>query len=195
MRPSAVVQKVQSTILLDASCLLNLYSTGRLRNILDALPQHFAVAAYVRDVEVIYTWRQNPAGKGEIKEAVDLTAVINDGLLVVIDLEGPEVTATFVDLASVMDDGEAISGALAAHHGFALATDDRKARREFGVRLPSTGLVSTLELMKWWSEVASVTKNELRAALEAMISGASYVPGRSDPLYEWWRETLDYGAT
>ena len=49
--------------------------------------------------------------------------------------------------------------------------------------------------MKWWSEVASVTKNELRAALEAMISGASYVPGRSDPLYEWWRETLDYGAT
>ena len=44
--------------------------------------------------------------------------------------------------------------------------------------------------MKQWSEVTAVTKNELRTALEAMITGASYVPGRSDPLYEWWRENL-----
>ena len=189
------MQNAQATILLDASCLLNLYSTGRLRDILEVLPQQFVVAAYVRDVEVIYTWRQNPIGEGEIKEEVNLTGVINEGLLVVIDLEGPEETAIFVDLASVMDDGEAISGALASHHGYALVTDDRKARRELRVRLPSLGLVSTLELMKQWSEVIPVTEGELRTALEAMISGASYVPGRSDPLYEWWRENLDSGAT
>ena len=195
MRPSAIVQNVQATILLDASCLLNLYSTGRLRDILEVLPQQFVVAAYVRDVEVIYTWRQNPIGEGEIKEEVNLAGVINEGLLVVFDLEGPEETATFVDLASVMDDGEAVSGALASHHGYALATDDRKARRELRVRLPSLGLVSTLELMKQWSEVIPVTECELRTALEAMIFGASYVPGRSDPLYEWWLEALDSGAT
>ena len=186
------MRDARAGILLDACCLLNLCSTRRLRDILEANPRQFAVATYVRDVEVIYTWSPDPAGEGEIRDRVDLTDVIDDGLLAEIDLVGPEQAATFVDLASSMDDGEAISGALAYHHGHALATDDRKARREMAVRLPSVRLVSTLELLKQWAETAPVTPDELQTALMAMTSGASYVPRRSDPLYDWWRRVLEW---
>lgn len=179
-----------ATILLDASCLLNLYASGRLKDILEALPQRFGVAAYVHKVEAIYIWCPNPTGEGEIREEVDLTDLIREGLLFVTNLLDAQETSTFVDLASAMDDGEALTGTIAFHREFALATDDRKARREFEARLPSVGLHSTLEILQEWTEAMSVSRGELRAALLEMQVGASYVPSRSDPIYDWWRGSL-----
>ena len=42
-----------------------------------------------------------------------------------------------MDLSAVIDDGEAITGAIALHRGYAVAIDDRKARRVLGKRVPA----------------------------------------------------------
>ena len=178
------------SLLLDASCLLNLYATGRLREIAVLLPYQLGVADHVVEKEVLYITRTGPAAAEDAREPVDLSSLLEDGLIQLMCLEHPAEEATFVDLAAHLDDGEAKTGALAFHRDCSVATDDRKARRVLGQLNPPVQLVSTLQLLKLWAEEVPVSKEELRAAMADMQSGASYFPGARDPLYQWWQSIV-----
>ncbi len=182
------------SLLLDASCLLNLYATGRLRDIALAQPYRLGVADYVLEREALYVWRSSSGEGQEERLLVNLTPLIEGGIIQVLRLEQQEEEATFVNLASMVDDGEAITAALAVHRGCAIATDDRKARRVLAEHTPIVPLVSTLELLRQWAEGSSVAQSDLHAAMIAMRSGASYVPGERDPSYEWWRSIIGGGG-
>lgn len=182
-------------LLLDASCLLNLYATGRLGEIAAALPYQLGVADYILEREALYTWVPDPAGTGERKEPVDLSSLVHEGLFRVLRLERSEEEVTFVDLAASIDDGEAITGALAFHRGCSVATDDRKAHRVLQEQVPTVPLVSTLELLKLWAEELSIPDSELQAAMMSMKLWASYIPGDRDPLYAWWQEIMHGSAS
>ena len=173
-------------LLLDASCLLNLCATARLLEIAAALPWQLAVVDYVMEQEVLYV-RSIGAQEGTVP--VDLSPLIDEGLLLVMRLETPSEEASFVELAAVLDDGEAVTGAIALNRGHLVAIDDRKARRVLGEKAPGMRLVSTLELMRQWS--ASVPVQEVSHALRAMQHRASYVPGQWDPLHAWWRDMME----
>lgn len=173
-------------LLLDASCLLNLCATDRLLEIAAALPWQLAVVDYVMEQEVLYV-RIIGAQEGTVP--VDLSPLIDEGLLLVMRLETPSEEASFVELAAVLDDGEAVTGAIALNRGHLVAIDDRKARRVLGEKAPGMRLVSTLELMRQWS--ASVPVQEVSHALRAMQHRASYVPGQWDPLHAWWRDMME----
>ena len=180
------VTNPRGRLLLDASCLLNLYATGRMRDIAASTGYQFEVADYVLRYEAFYVLQTNLEGAAEERVPVDLDSLIGDGLLHVVELEGEDVLSSFVQLASLVDDGEAATGALALHRDCSVAIDDRKARRVMGEVMPGVALVSTLELMQLWAEEASTSASELQEALRAMQIRASYVPGRRDPLYGWW---------
>ena len=177
-------------LILDASCLLNLYATGtgRLIEIAAALPWRLAVVDYVMDREALYV-RTTGANAEEDTVPVDLSPLIDAGLLMVLRLENPREQGSFVELAALLDDGEAVTGAIALNRGHAVAIDDRKARRVLGEHAPGMRLVSTLELMRQWSE--SVPVQEVSDALRAMQHKARYIPGQRDPLYSWWRDMME----
>ena len=143
-------------LLLDASCLLNLYATGRMRDIAASTGYQFEIADYVLQYETLYVLQTSPEGTGEERIPVDLDTLIDDGLLRVVELEGDDPLASFVRLASLVDDGEAATGALALHRDCSVAIDDRKARRVLGEIMPEVTLVSTLELTQLWAQEASV---------------------------------------
>ncbi len=177
-------QRATDVLLLDASCLLNLYGTGRLRDIALAINWRLGVAQYVLDAEVLFIRNTNADGEFQGVAPVDLTPLICEGLIETFDLGGPIEQAYFVMLASFIDDGEAITGSVAISRGFAIGIDDRKAKRVLSERFPDVVLVSTLDILQEWS--ATVSETELRDALITMSSAANYVPGRRDPLYVWW---------
>ena len=177
-------------LILDASCAINLYATGRLREIVAALDYQLFVVDYVLEREILYIRVPDATGAGEETTPINLSPMIDDGLIQVIRFEHPNEQETYVGLASLVDDGEAMSGALALHRGCSVATDDRKARRVFAERIPSVSLVSTLELLSAWSVSASLPDAELRDAMLRLRSRASYVPARLDPLGDWWREIV-----
>ena len=179
-----------ATLILDASTLLNLYATGRLREVAGSGPYRFAVAEYVLNEEALFVWELGPEDVEPQRVPLDLSWLIEDGLLEVLRLDTSEEMATFVDFAISIDDGEAITAALALHRDCALATDDRKARRVIAERAPTVQLVSTLDLLSDWATVAQVPAAELRSTMEAMRSGASYVPGRGNPRFNWWHEIM-----
>ena len=186
-------QSDTDVLLLDASCLLNLYATGRLRDIALAINWRLGVARYVLDAEALFIRNTNADGVFQGVASVDLTPLICEGLIGVFDLEGPLEQAGFVMLASMIDDGEAITGSVATNRGFAVGIDDRKARRVLSEQSPDIVLVSTLEIMQEWA--TAVPETELRDALLSMSSAANYVPGRRDPLYDWWRDIVNCDGT
>ena len=175
-------------IVLDASCLLNLYATGRMHDIAQAVPYRLAVTEYVATQEALYVWRMTDETEERVR--VDLTPLIAEDLIEVIDFENQEEQTTFVDFAAQVDDGEAVTCALALHRGFAVATDDRKARRVFVESGGNVALFSTSELMKAWADEVSIPDSELQDALRAIQAGASFIPSRRDPLHDWWRSII-----
>ena len=55
---------------------------------------------------------------------------------------------------------------------------------------PASQLVSTLDSLSDWAEMAQVPATELKKVMQAMRSGASYVPGRRNPRFNWWQEIM-----
>ena len=173
-------------LILDASCLLNVYATSRMLEIAVALPWQLAVADFVLEQEALYV-RTIEEQEGTVP--VDLSPLIDAGLLLVLRLETPREQSSFVELAAVLDDGEAVTGTIALNRGHLIAIDDRKARRVLGEKDPGLRLVSTLELMRQWGE--SVPVHEVSDALRAMQHRARYIPGQRDPMYSWWRDMME----
>src|SRR4051812_21577366 len=109
-------------LLNDASVLVNLLATDRLASIAEITGWQFALCPAVRD-EV--NKLRDPA-TGEMVP-LDIAPLIASGLLRVFELSGDEEVAHYVDLAAVVDDGEAMSIAIAASRRLDLAIDDKQA--------------------------------------------------------------------
>ncbi len=135
-------------ILLDASCLLNLYATRRLRDNALALPYRLGVAEYVREREALYVWRRGANGNEDTRVPVDLAPLVDEGAIQVVRPERPEEEVTFVEFAAVVDDGAAVTVSLALHRGYSVANDDRKARRILAERAPSVRCFPRLSCSK-----------------------------------------------
>lgn len=176
-------------IMLDASCLLNLYASGRLREIAEALPEPLVVSDYVLDQEALFVRYKESDQDEEEKKHVDINPLMSTGLIRVISINSEEEQETFIDLATELDDGEAITISLAKHRRYQVATDDQKALKIISDR-SLVQVTSTLELVKRWAESQRVSKVEVRTVLLRIWTGASYYPGERDPLYSWWRDMI-----
>lgn len=169
--------------LLNACAVLSLYATRYMAEILDTMVGPVAVAQLVVD-EALYI-RQIVEGKVE-PERVDFGPLVGSGRLDVLSAESDEELQTFIDLAVELDDGEAMSAALAIHRDRVLVTDDRKAERLLAGRVR---MRSTLDVVKQWAELRQVPQPEVRAALIG-IDQRGYRPARRHPLFGWWESVL-----
>lgn len=176
-----------SRVYLDACCIINLFATGRIEEILAALPFHFSVSRYIADHEVL---RISTGGAGQPSRLLSLSELAEVGLLTIEDVRSESELAQYVRFAAVLDDGEASVCALAMTHHGTLATDDRKALRvirQCATPLPS---LETPELLYRWSRVNEVPEEEVRRVLSGVRERARFVPRRAAPHYEWWMAHL-----
>lgn len=174
-------------IILDACCLINLAATRRFRDILSTLPVRFAVAAYVRDHEALYVLADETTGE---RELIDLTPLATKGLIEIEDLETDQETLLFVELAAQIEDGEAATCALALHHGFTVATDERKVLNLIRTKFPTLGVRTTVELIRWWIEEGHVADEAIAGILQGIESRARFKPSKRDPLFDWWNRII-----
>ncbi|HEX4959298.1 MAG TPA: hypothetical protein VF173_00570 [Thermoanaerobaculia bacterium] len=114
-------------VFLDACCVLNLYASGRMGEILAAFPDQWTVADAVLQ-EALYVRDDQP----DEKQVVDLTGLIVSGLLAKAQLDTEAEMSLFVRFAADLGDGEAATCALAVSRQGIVATDDRKAIRLLG---------------------------------------------------------------
>lgn len=169
--------------ILDACVLINLLAGGEIEGVLGAAARQSLICSAV-ETESIYLRTDDPHAPLEL---IHLDPFIKSGLLAVCNVEGDEEAQLYIDYASKLDDGEAMSVAIALSRGYILATDERKARRLF---LEAAGdqqrLTSTPELMRRWVEAERIPAPRLKESLLRIEARARYQPPASDANYQWW---------
>lgn len=173
------------TTLLDACVVINLAASRQPTEILDAVSGPVAVADLVA-AESLYVRRGGPGHDAKEPEPIDLGLPIASGRLSVLTATEVELE-TFVDFLADLDEGEAMTLALAAHRGCVVATDDRRVTRSLAGRAP---LRSTLDLVKAWADRETVPPHLLRTVLTDIRERGTYQPGRGHPLRGWWDASL-----
>ena len=109
-----------------------------------------------------------------VKCPIDLDHYTAAGLLHKCDFEGQEEIELFVQMAAQLGDGEAACFAIAARRGWALATDDRRARR-FAAE-SSLAVITTPELVKLWAENTQASDEEIVVVLQNIQRFAYFTP-------------------
>lgn len=173
-------------IILDTSVALNLLATGAGLSVLESLEVNRFVCSAVVD-ETIYVRSGNPT---EPREAVSIDLWLPSGVVKVVKPDSPLEEELYVQFAADLDDGEAMSLAICRARGYALATDDRKARRIAGrLAPPGVQLLSTSQIVHHWAVRTGAVPGELKRILSAIELRARFIPPHDDPLREWWMRT------
>ena len=172
-------------IILDGCCLLNLYGSGRILQILSALPVEFHIGGRALGEA---QWIALP--ENDERQAIDHEDLKRQPNIHPEVLEGENELQLFVRFAGLMEDGEAEACAIAVSRGFGLATDERKVRRIVSENHPNVRLVFTSELLDAWQNQASLGDSEIARVLTRITDCASFAPPKSDPLRKWWLEHL-----
>lgn len=196
-------------VALDACCLINLCAAGKIlvaesssapprrrgRGGARASPKagsglglNLHVPSRVAE-ETLYILQPDPDDANRlVRSPIDLAHYTAAGLLQPCDLEGQEEIALFVQMAGQLGDGEAACFAIAAKRGWALATDDRRARR-FADESSLT-VITTPELVKLWAKNTRANDREIAGVLRNIQRFAYFTPRPGAPEYAWWTSCL-----
>ena len=182
------ITKNHDCIILDACCIMNLYASGKMEEVISSIAETMAVAIYVLKFEALTVYKESKRTAPDEKENIDLQPLIDKGLLITTDLETDEEKDAFVEFtAQRLDDGEAATMAIAGNRNWAVATDDRSAKRVFRVRHTNVQIISTPEIMRHWQENGDPEITILRQAILDIEKRANYLVGSRHPLYGWWQ--------
>jgi predicted nucleic acid-binding protein len=156
-------------LIIDACVLINLIATGIIKEILNVIAQNSVICVLVKD-ESLFLRKEDDINETEPSE----TAAEQQ---------------SFVNFAAVLDDGEAMSLAIALSRNWHLATDDKKARRIFLENAPNNQLlVSTSDLIKEWAENENIDDLSIKPILQKVERKANFRPPKSDPNLQWWKD-------
>lgn len=177
-----------SHVVLDACCVMNFCASGHLIEIVKSIPSQVVVTEVVRERELLTLQRLPDENNEDVNQ---FEAAIEKGLLSVIDFNSESEEETFVNYVFELgDDGESATCAIAVHREWAIATDDKKAISFFQREASHLQILSTLEVVKHWSEVGNVSSATLRSALTAIRTRGRYIPHRNHPLLRWWEDMM-----
>lgn len=159
-------------VVLDTCILINLLATDRVEEILRVVAPQCLVCSAVSK-ESLYLRPLQP-------DAIDLSPLFEARILAPCDIEAASEEELYVNYASELDDGEAMSLAIAQARTFVLGTDDRKTRRLIRENISRLSIVSTVEIIHAWA--SEVQPSEVSATVRAIQARARFRPQDSDQL-------------
>jgi predicted nucleic acid-binding protein len=180
----------EPTAIIDACCLINFYASTFLDSILKNLPLNFYVVEQVK-YESLYIRKPDESERGFDYEPISLDQYFKSNLLKVISLETEGEKNLFINLADQLDDGEAATLAIAISRKMRVITDDKKAIRILRQDFPAIHYLTTLDIIKEWSDKNFIEIEELKKALTNILIRANYLPPKKHHLFNWWKSILE----
>lgn len=168
--------------ILDACVLINLLASNETEGILRAAARESFICTAVEG-ESIYLRTDDASAP---IERIDIRPLIDAELLTICGVEDDAEVELYVDYASVLSDGEAMSLAIALSRNLVLVTDEKKARRLFleAAEEPMR-LASTSSLMRNWAK-ENISATRIKEALSNIERRSRYQPPPTDENYQWW---------
>lgn len=152
-----------------------------LEEISSGLDWQFAICASVRDESK----KLREPATGEMVP-IDITPLIDSGVLEVLELENEAESMRYVEQVLYVDDGEAMSIAIAVSRGLDLAIDDRQATNHILRQFPQVKIWTTPGILHHWATAANVSGSRMAEVILRIESRARYFPARSHELAPWW---------
>lgn len=177
---------ISGLLFLDACCLLNLFATDRIEEILSCLPYRCATSRLVAAKEVLSIGTSGGATGLSEREVIPPDRLERLPDLGILDLETDAEVSAFVRFALELADGEASVCALALTHQGGVATDDRKALRVLARDAPTVSTVQTPELLHDWAQRLKLPDHEVLGALRRVRDRGRFYPRRDAPKFDWW---------
>ena len=173
--------------ILDACVLINLLASGRAGDIMSESGYQFGICSVVRNESIYLRATDLNAPPEEVK----LDAYLESNRLTAFELSSDEEKELYVDYATQLDDGEAMSLALVHSRGFSMASDDRKARRLFTEEIGDLKrLLSTSRILKEWSEKAAMNTADVKQVLTDVSRRGRFFPNSGDTHFDWWSRAI-----
>ncbi|MDQ3412698.1 MAG: hypothetical protein M3509_11345 [Chloroflexota bacterium] len=177
-------------LLLDSCTVINVFATRRMSDVLIMVPGTVAIVDRVSR-ESQFVRRAGSGDDADERDPVDLTAMTASGQLTVLSSTNEGELLTYLDFTLDVDDGEAMTAALAIHRNATVATDDRKAIRLLVAR--AVPILSTQDLVHDWCDRTNLPRDEQRQALLNIRERARYEPRLDHPHRSWWEATIGAG--
>ena len=171
---------------IDACPIINLYATGRLEEIIRALGLKVHVTPRVL-AETKFVYQRHLLERGN-EIPVNLEPLFFNGSLVSASPLTNEENTEFLNLAMLIDDGEAEVMAAAIARGGGVITDDGKTLKKMPLLHPSLKMLTTITLVKRWALQVGLTPVQIREVLLDIQIGGNFDPPRSEPERAWWLE-------
>lgn len=169
---------------IDTCVLINLLATDRVGQIVQIISPSSLVCRAVSS-ESLYLRSTEPDG---VPQAIDLGPLFDQNIVSVCPLLGDPEEELYVGYSLELDDGEAMSLAIAQSRNLALATDDIKARRLAAENAPAISLLSTPQIIHAWAERRE--SDEVASVIRAIYCRARFCPPDTDPWVQWWNAHL-----
>lgn len=176
-------------LLNDSSVLLNLLASDCLEAIAEATGWQFAVCSAVQNE----TKKLRDEDTGDMV-LIDINPMIASGVLQVFDVAEADEQSLYVEQAGYVDDGEAMSIAIAVCRNLELAIDDKQATNHAHRCFPSLKMWTTPDILKTWSQESQVSAQQLSLAIQRIEIRARYFPAKSHPLFAWWANARSAGG-
>ncbi len=71
-----------------------------------------------------------------------------------------------------------------------MATDDKAAINFFTQESPDLPILSTPDIMKYWSYQSNLSSEEVDTVLNEISTKARYQPPKNHPLKNWWQTII-----
>lgn len=174
--------------IIDTCCLLNLFASGKPREILDFFGG-VRVSEYVQREALWIREYDHESPPQLIPRRIDLTECLDAGAIAICRLEQSREFELFMQFAQYLDEGEASVLAIAKVRGWIVATDDRKARRIAAEQSVLT--ITTSEMIHSWTKSEQLSDRYVGEILRDIQRFGRFVPRPTDPLYEWWMHRVE----
>lgn len=179
---------------LDACALINLFASGKFEEVARTLGLEFRVVPFVFNGEALEVHTRTEQGERGPREPMNLEPLIQAGALTVDAEPSSDEEAAFLAYAALpaMDDGEAMTIAIAEARGGGVVTDDLPAWRTLEQHAPNAPRTTTLALIRRWAETTGADRMAVRDVLLEIELRGRYRPSAKWPEseYAWWRSMI-----
>ena len=175
---------VSEPIGFDACVLINLLVSGHAHDMIRATRSPAYICPAVRDEISLLG---SDAGH-LLPNWSPVDSLVDSGILAVAEIASETEEALYVEYSLRVGRGEAMTIALAHGRGWAVATDDRKARTiattaRLGLQCT---VLTTPQIVKYWFESDAPTAARVGSVIRTIERDGRFRPARRHPLRRWW---------
>lgn len=174
---------------LDTCCLINLYASQRPQSLIRVV---FGGAIVPKQVAEEGLFIRQP-GDDQSEELVPAEIHIDESIIGIVGFDQEGELERFVQLAAILDDGEAACLTIASSRKLSLATDDRKAiavASDLGVEVQTTP-----EILISWIDAASPARKEIAEVIESIERYGRFRPHHTSTHAKWWHDNGPCGES